>query len=156
MEAPKSQEKLNENIALVRGLLEKQRLVETVVHSRDSRKHDLVESLVHRQHLAELQTKVGRLHAADIAHILEVLPSDDRSLIWKLMADTRGGDILLEVSDAVRGQLIDAMSSDELLAVLQQIDGDDPALGSSIILTAATDSLGFFIFLSLATVFLLH
>jgi magnesium transporter len=127
MEAPKSQEKLNENIALVRGLLDKQRLVEAVVHSHDSRKHDLVEYLVHRQHLAELQTKVGRLHTADIAHILDVLPPDDRLLIWKLMADTRGGDILLEVSDAVRGQLINAMSNDELLAVLQQIDGDDLA-----------------------------
>jgi magnesium transporter len=34
--------------------------------------------------------------------------------------------------------------------------GRDPALGSSVILTAATDSLGFFIFLSLATVFLLR
>ena len=127
MEAPKSQEKLNESIALVRGLLEKQRLVEAVVHSNDTRKHDLVESLVHRQHLTELQTKVGRLHTADIAHILDVLPPDDRLLIWKLMAATRGGDILLEVSDAVRGQLVAAMNADELLAVLQQMDGEDLA-----------------------------
>jgi len=33
--------------------------------------------------------------------------------------------------------------------------GKDPALGSSVLLTFATDSLGFFIFLGLATVFLL-
>jgi magnesium transporter len=32
--------------------------------------------------------------------------------------------------------------------------GKDPALGSSVLLTAATDSMGFFIFLGLATVFL--
>ena len=33
--------------------------------------------------------------------------------------------------------------------------GRDPALGSSVILTAATDSMGFFIFLGLATIFLI-
>jgi magnesium transporter len=33
--------------------------------------------------------------------------------------------------------------------------GRDPALGSSVLITAMTDSGGFFIFLGLATVFLL-
>ena len=39
--------------------------------------------------------------------------------------------------------------------VLMQRCGRDPAYGSSVILTAATDSLGFFIFLGLAALFLL-
>jgi magnesium transporter len=127
MQAPKSQEKLNESIALVRDLLDKQRLVEAMVHSHSTPKHDLVESLVHRQHLTELRTKVGRLHTADIAHILEVLPLDDRLLIWNQVENTRGGEILLEVSDAVRKQLVTTMDEAELLAVLQQMDGDDLA-----------------------------
>jgi magnesium transporter len=33
--------------------------------------------------------------------------------------------------------------------------GRDPALGSSVLITACTDSGGFFIFLGLATIFLL-
>ena len=33
--------------------------------------------------------------------------------------------------------------------------GKDPAMGSSVLLTFATDTLGFFIFLGLATIFLL-
>jgi len=33
--------------------------------------------------------------------------------------------------------------------------GRDPAIGSSVLLTATTDSMGFFIFLGLATIFLL-
>jgi magnesium transporter len=33
--------------------------------------------------------------------------------------------------------------------------GKDPAIGSSVLLTFATDSLGFFIFLGLATIFLI-
>jgi magnesium transporter len=34
--------------------------------------------------------------------------------------------------------------------------GRDPAMGSSVMLTAITDSGGFFIFLGLATLFLIH
>jgi magnesium transporter len=33
--------------------------------------------------------------------------------------------------------------------------GRDPAIGSSVLLTFTTDSMGFFIFLGLATIFLL-
>jgi magnesium transporter len=40
--------------------------------------------------------------------------------------------------------------------LLLQKMGRDPALGSSILLTATTDSMGFLVFLGLATVFLLH
>ena len=127
MEAPKSQDKLNENIALVRDLLEKQKLVETIVHERETPKKELVESLVHRQHLVELQTKVERMHTGDIAHILEVLPLDDRLVVWEQIKDHRGGDVLLDISDAVRESIIETISREELLKVLGQMDGDDLA-----------------------------
>jgi len=42
-----------------------------------------------------------------------------------------------------------------LVPLLRDRFGKDPALGSSVLLTFATDSLGFFIFLGLATVFLM-
>jgi magnesium transporter len=42
-----------------------------------------------------------------------------------------------------------------LVPVVRERLGKDPALGSSVLLTFATDTLGFFIFLGLATVFLL-
>jgi magnesium transporter len=42
-----------------------------------------------------------------------------------------------------------------LVPMLRARFGNDPAMGSSVLLTFATDSLGFFIFLGLATVFLL-
>jgi magnesium transporter len=38
--------------------------------------------------------------------------------------------------------------------VMQRL-GRDPAIGSSVLLTFTTDSMGFFIFLGLATIFLL-
>jgi magnesium transporter len=42
-----------------------------------------------------------------------------------------------------------------LVPILRNHFGKDPALGSSVLLTFATDSLGFFLFLGLATLFLL-
>ena len=42
-----------------------------------------------------------------------------------------------------------------LVPVVRTRFGKDPAMGSSVLLTFATDSLGFFIFLGLATIFLL-
>ncbi len=65
----------------VQHVLEKQRRVEALVHREQSPSEDrkpLVEQLVHRQHLSELRTILDRLHAADIAYILEALPLDDR------------------------------------------------------------------------------
>jgi magnesium transporter len=40
------------------------------------------------------------------------------------------------------------------MPLLFQALGQDPAMTSSVLVTAATDSLGFFIFLSLAKIFL--
>ena len=127
MHVAKSKEKLEENITLVRDLLNKQKLIETMVHLHDSRKHELVESLVHRQHLAELDAKLKRVHSADLAHVLDVLPVDDRLRVWQRIAEQRGGEVLMEVADSVRQNLIDNMSEDELRRVLRQLDGDDLA-----------------------------
>jgi len=43
-----------------------------------------------------------------------------------------------------------------LIPLAMQRMGRDPAIGSSVLLTAITDSGGFFIFLGLATIFLIH
>jgi len=42
-----------------------------------------------------------------------------------------------------------------MIPILRDRFGKDPAVGSSVLLTFATDSLGFFIFLGLATLFLI-
>jgi len=123
-----TQSKLEENLRHIVKLLEKHRLVETMV-DRDqvSPRHELIESLVHRQHLVELQLKLRGLHPADIAYILEALPLDDRLLIWRQIQDDCGGEVLLEVSDAVRDSLIEVLERTALVRVLAQLDADDLA-----------------------------
>lgn len=126
-EPSKVQESLPEILQQVIVLLSRHQLVEGLVHKQDMPRHDLVETLVHKQHLAELQKKLDELHSADIAYILEALPLEQRLQVWDLVKVERDGDILLEVSDAVRESLIASMDSEELLAAAEQLDTDEIA-----------------------------
>jgi len=123
----KPKESLQESLQQVIDLLHRQHLVEGLVHKQDMPRHELVESLVHKQNLVELQSKLDKLHPADVAHILEALPLQDRLLVWDLVKAERDGEILLEVSDAVRETLIAEMDSEELLAAAESLDTDEIA-----------------------------
>lgn len=122
-----SKDSLSESLQQVISLLDKHKLVENLVHNQTMHNHDLVESLVHKQNLVELQKKLDLLHSADIAYILEALPLEQRLDVWDLVKAERDGEILLEVSDAVRQTLIADMDSDELLAAAEQLDADELA-----------------------------
>jgi magnesium transporter len=124
---PKPVESVQDSLQQVVRLLNRHKLVEGLVQKQDMPRHALVESLVHKQNLAELQKKLDQLHPADIAYILEALPLDDRLLIWDLVKAERDGDVLLEVSDAVRETLIASMDKEELLEAAEQLDTNELA-----------------------------
>lgn len=75
----------------------------------------------------ELQQRLDELHPADIADLLEALPLKDRLLLWQLVKSDRDGDILLEVSDAVRETLIADMDDHEIIAAAKDMDADELA-----------------------------
>ncbi|WP_282343426.1 MULTISPECIES: magnesium transporter [Pseudomonas] len=127
VEIKKPQESLQDRLAQVIDLLHRHKLVEDLTHRQEGMHHDRVENLVHRQNLAELQRKLDELHPADVAHILEALPLDDRLTVWQLVKSENDGDILLEVSDAVRENLIADMDDHELLAAAKEMDADELA-----------------------------
>jgi len=127
VEAKKPQDSLQNRLAQVVELLHRHKLVEDLTHRQEGQHHDRVENLVHRQNLAELQRKLDELHSADVAHILEALPLDDRLTVWQLVKVERDGDILLEVSDAVRETLLADMDDHEILAAARDMDADELA-----------------------------
>jgi magnesium transporter len=79
------------------------------------------------QTLAELRARLDRLHPADIAVVLEALPLEERLIAWDLVKADRDGEILLEVSDAVRESLIASMDSRELVAAAETLEADEIA-----------------------------
>jgi magnesium transporter len=122
-----NQDSLEEHLHQVQALLAKQKLVEDLVHRQGGPRQDLVESIVHKQNIAELQKKLDELHPADVAYILESLPLTERLVVWELVKAERDGEILLEVSDAVRESLISSMDNAELLAAAETLDTDEIA-----------------------------
>ncbi|HZX69588.1 MAG TPA: magnesium transporter [Rhodanobacter sp.] len=102
------------------------------------RLHDQLEAVVELLHRPDdeplpasaqtvLRGQLDELHPADIAFILESLPLDDRLAIWQLVRADRDGEILLEVSDAVRDSLIADMDRHEILAAVEPLDADELA-----------------------------
>jgi magnesium transporter len=87
----------------------------------------LVEEVKRRQQLERLGERIERLHAADIAQVLESLPREERLIVWELVTPDKDGEVLLEVSDSVRDTLIDVMDRDEILNVASTLDTDELA-----------------------------
>ena len=114
-------------------------MTEVEARSTANRLHDQLEAIVELLHrheddgrlpadvLAELRQQLDELHPADIAFILESLPLDERLAVWQLVRADRDGEILLEVSDAVRESLIADMDRHEILAAAETLDADELA-----------------------------
>ena len=74
-----------------------------------------------------LRATLDALHPADIAYLLEALPPEQRLAVWDLVKADRDGEILVEVSEAVRESLIESMDSAELVAAAETLEADELA-----------------------------
>lgn len=113
---------LNADIEQIRQLSEKLLPYADIIVN----KHKLSEPLAD----ASLQMLTGilnELHPADIATVLESLPQKERALVWELVHPEEDGEVLLEVSDAVRESLIESMDKDELVAAAEDMEADELA-----------------------------
>ena len=103
------------NFQLIADLLARQKRVASLVHRqmRDGSRHQLVEDLVHKQHLAELRAKLGPMPPAAIARLIEALPPDDSLQIWNLVSSEQREEILAMISAALRNSLTETGSAAE-------------------------------------------
>jgi magnesium transporter len=126
--SPKKElEDVQVDLHVVQEFLRRHRLVESLVERQETPKHEQVESPEEKQNLAQLRAKLDSMHPADIAYVLESLPLEERLAVWNLVKADRDGEILLEVSDAVRETLIRSMDSKELVAAAEQLEADEIA-----------------------------
>ena len=70
---------------------------------------------------------INTLHPAEIAQLLESLPPKRRELVWEMTDPELDGDVLVELSDDVRAQLIQEMEPEELAAATEGMEVDDLA-----------------------------
>jgi len=89
--------------------------------------HTVREKLAQRHDPAALRAELDQLRPADVAYVLEALPLEERLVVWDLVKAEREGEILLELSDAVRESLIATMDSKELVAAAETLEADEIA-----------------------------
>lgn len=118
-------ERLQASLDEVVGLLQKHRVLETIIQRQEGSRKKLLEHLQHQQNLVELQTRCRRLHPADLAFILESLPLDDRALVWRQAPTALRGPVLVDVPDPVRESLIEVTDRGALVEALRTLPPDD-------------------------------
>ncbi|NBU25166.1 MAG: magnesium transporter [Gammaproteobacteria bacterium] len=70
---------------------------------------------------------VASLHPAEIALLLESVPPRQRQLVWEMVDPDSEGEVLVELSESVRQELIDEMEPGELVAAAKELEVDDLA-----------------------------
>jgi magnesium transporter len=70
---------------------------------------------------------VEAMHPAEVALLLESLPPAQRDLVWELVDRDDQGDVLVELSEEVRSELLEEMRPDELVAATEGLAVDDLA-----------------------------
>jgi magnesium transporter len=123
----RQEQSLRETLAQVTAMLDKQELVHEVALRQAIQKPDLVETLVAKQQLVELQKKLEQLHPADVAFVLEGLPLERRQKVWDLIEDEQRGAVLLELSEAVREHLLGGMQESEIIEAAEHLESDEIA-----------------------------
>lgn len=113
----------------IQASLKKHELVETVLAQQEGHpeRAELVQTVLQRKHSAELGNLINHLHPSDIAFILESLPSEDRIKVWNAAHADHDGDILLEVEDWIREELIAQMDQEDIIAATEDLDADELA-----------------------------
>jgi magnesium transporter len=111
---------------------ETERSADTVAdatHDEDDRlKPEFLNAVIDHLEAGEVEAAramVAPLHPADIADLFELAPSDMRRPLASALAELLGGDVLAEMNDWVREELIDALQPHEVAEIATQLDTDD-------------------------------
>lgn len=96
-------------------------------HDKTARQLRLLSDALDSGRLGPVRRLVNTLSPAEIANLLESLPSAKRSVVWGLVDPEDDGEVLVHVGEDVRESLIAEMDQDELVAAVEDLDIDDLA-----------------------------
>ena len=98
-------------------------------HDEDDRlKPEFVREVIERVEAGDAEgarALVEPLHPADIADLFELVDRDDRRALAAALADLLDGDVLAEMNDWVREELIDALEPHEVAEIAGELETDD-------------------------------
>ncbi|MBC2651068.1 magnesium transporter [Novosphingobium flavum] len=68
---------------------------------------------------------VEPLHPADLADLFELLDADERPLLASAITDLMSADVIAEMNDHVREQLVEDLPAEDIAEIAEQLDTDD-------------------------------
>ncbi|MEO0359433.1 MAG: magnesium transporter, partial [Pseudomonadota bacterium] len=95
------------------------------IDATDTLPVDQVLLAVEQRNADVLHDLLDPLHPADIADLLEQVGPDDRTAILDLWRGGIDGDVLSELDESLREDIIDGMEPEQLADVVRDLDSDD-------------------------------
>lgn len=77
--------------------------------------------------LQHAEGMLNALHPAEVAHLLESLPPQERFVIWSLVSSDNEAEVLISLGDEIRQSLIKDMSPEQLVQLAEDLEVDDSA-----------------------------
>ncbi|RGP41085.1 Magnesium transporter MgtE [Altererythrobacter insulae] len=68
---------------------------------------------------------VEPLHPADVADLLELFDADDRGLLAAAITDLMSSDVVAELNDHVREDMMEALAPEAVATIVEQLETDD-------------------------------
>ncbi len=93
----------------------------------DAERLQAISKLLEEGTLAEVRQELEQLHPAEIAHLMESLPHEQRDIVWDLVHPEDEGHVLVNLNHDVRARLIKEMDANELVAAVEGLDPDELA-----------------------------
>ncbi|WP_047418531.1 magnesium transporter [Cellulophaga sp. Hel_I_12] len=86
-----------------------------------------IETLIAGQSDADLSVLLDEIHFADVAEIVNELSEKDATYLFKLLDSDKTSDILTELDEDVRENILGNLSAKEIAEELDELDTDDAA-----------------------------
>jgi magnesium transporter len=93
--------------------------------SQESQQLKEFTELIHRGTVSEVRDRLQELHPAEIAHLIESLPQEQRQSIQELVEPEVEGEVLIHLNEDLRSRIIRDMNESKLVEVAQTLDNDD-------------------------------
>ena len=86
-----------------------------------------IRELIQIRSSASIINILSDLHSPDIADIIDNLDPDDRIFIFELLDDETASEVLLELDEKVREDLLERLSHPRIRGIVDELDSDDAA-----------------------------
>ena len=87
---------------------------------------ELEEAIV-KNDIKWIEESIFNLHVADIASVIDELDNQSANFIYKLLDEERQADVLIELDEDIREDLLKTFSTKEIARQLENLDSDDAA-----------------------------